>query len=203
MLRLGLTGGIGSGKSTVARMLVNQGATLIDADALSRAATAVGGSAISQIAAHFGREAITAEGAMNRDLMRRRVFSDAKAKQELESIIHPCVGVEATRLAEVARQAGSALVVFDIPLLVESRRWRQLLDKVLVVDCEEMTQIGRVSARESGNAGWTPQTVEKVIAQQASRAERLAAADMVIYNEGLSLDELVTQVGEISHHITL
>ena len=175
MLRLGLTGGIGSGKSTVARMLVNQGATLIDADALSRAATAVGGSAISQIAAHFGRE----------------------------SIIHPYVGVEATRLAEVARQAGSALVVFDIPLLVESRRWRQLLDKVLIVDCEEMTQIGRVSARESGNAGWTPQTVEKVIAQQASRAERLAAADMVIYNEGLSLDELVTQVGEISHHITL
>lgn len=203
MLRLGLTGGIGSGKSTVAQMLVEQGGTLIDADVIARATTAAGGSAVAQIAARFGREAITPEGAMNRDFMRQRVFSDATVKRELEAIIHPLVGAEATRLTEVARQAGSAVLVFDIPLLVESQRWRQQLDKVLVVDCEEATQISRVKARESGNFGWTQEAVEKVIAQQASRAQRLAAADMVIYNDGLSLGELEAQAREIARHITL
>jgi dephospho-CoA kinase len=198
-----LTGGIGSGKSTVAQMLVEQGGTLIDADVIARATTAAGGSAVAQIAARFGREAITPEGAMNRDFMRQRVFSDATVKRELEAIIHPLVGAEATRLTEVARQAGSAVLVFDIPLLVESQRWRQQLDKVLVVDCEEATQISRVKARESGNFGWTQEAVEKVIAQQASRAQRLAAADMVIYNDGLSLGELEAQAREIARHITL
>ena len=203
MLRLGLTGGIGSGKSTVAQMLVEQGGTLIDADVISRATTAAGGSAIAQIAARFGREAITPEGAMNRDLMRQRVFSDARIKRELESIIHPLVGAEATRLTEVAQQAGSAFVVFDIPLLVESQRWRQQLDKVLVVDCEEATQISRVRARETANFGWTQEAVEKVIAQQASRSQRLAAADIVIYNDGLSVGELEAQVRQIARHIAL
>jgi dephospho-CoA kinase len=198
-----LTGGIGSGKSTVAQMLVAQGATLIDADAISRAATAAGGSAIAQIAADFGRDAINAQGAMNRDVMRQRVFSDPIARGQLEAIIHPLVGAESARQTEAARQAGCTLLVFDIPLLVESQRWRQQLEKVLVVDCEKATQISRVRAREGANHGWTLAAVEKVIASQATRAERLAAADLVIYNDGLALSELAIQVRQISGFITL
>ena len=106
---------------------------------------------------------------------------------------------ETARQTETARQAGSALVVFDIPLLVESKRWRQRLDKVLVVDCEVNTQISRVMQR----SGWTQDAIEKVIAQQASRAQRLAVADLVIYNDGLTLDELTAQVRQIMQRITL
>ena len=203
MLRLGLTGGIGSGKSTVALMLVGQGATLIDADAISRAATAAGGAAIAQIEAYFGCDAITPEGTMNRDVMRQRVFADPKAKLQLEAIIHPLVNAESLRQTEAAGQAGSALVVFDIPLLVESQRWRQQLDKVLVVDCERATQIGRVRARESTSQGWTDEAIEKVIASQATRSQRLAAADLVIYNDGLGLGELAEQVKQMTGSITL
>ncbi|MGB4116986.1 MAG: dephospho-CoA kinase [Polaromonas sp.] len=199
MLRLGLTGGIGSGKSTVAKMLLAQGATLIDADAISRATTAPGGSAIAQIAAQFGLDVITPDGAMNRDVMRQRVFADPNAKRQLEAIIHPLVSAEGARLTEAARLAGCALLVFDIPLLVESKRWRQQLDKVLVVDCEVGTQISRVMLR----SGWTQEAVEAVIAQQATRAQRLAAADLVIYNDGLRLDELALQVAQLTKHITL
>ena len=203
MLRLGLTGGIGSGKSTVAQMLVEQGAALIDADVISRALTAAGGSAIAQIAAHFGPDAINAQGAMNRDVMRQRVFADPNAKGQLEAIIHPLVGAEAAKQTEAAQQAGCAFVVFDIPLLVESQRWRQQLDKVLVVDCEKATQISRVKARESANPGWNHKTVEKVISSQATRSQRLAAADLVIYNDGLTLGELAAQARQIVGRITL
>ena len=199
MLRLGLTGGIGSGKSTVAHMLAGQGAILVDADAISRASTAPGGSAISQIAAQFGLDVITPDGAMNRDVMRQRVFADPNAKLQLEAIIHPLVSAEAARLTEAARLAGCALLVFDIPLLVESKRWRQQLDKVLVVDCEVATQISRVMQRSA----WTQAMVENVMASQASRAHRLAAADLVIYNDGLALSELAVQVSQIMRRITL
>ena len=136
MVRLGLTGGIGSGKSTVAKILVEQGATLIDADDISRATTASGGAAITLIAAQFGPGVVNADGSMNRGAMRQRIFSDSNARQQLEAIIHPLVSNESARQAEVARQAGCALLVFDIPLLVESSRWRNQLDRVLVVDCE-------------------------------------------------------------------
>jgi len=135
--------------------------------------------------------------------MRQRVFADPNAKQQLEAIIHPLVSAEAARLTEAARQAGSTWVVFDIPLLVESKRWRQQLDKVLVVDCEVATQISRVMQREISNNGWTQEAVENVIAQQASRAQRLAAADLVIYNDGIRLDELAAQVAQLAKHITL
>jgi len=207
MLRLGLTGGIGSGKSTVARMLTDHGAALIDADAISRATTAPGGAAIAAIAAQFGPDAINANGAMNRDVMRQRVFDDPAVKRQLEAIIHPLVHQESTRQVELARQTGVAWVVFDIPLLVESTRWRQHLDQVLVVDCEEDTQISRVMTRESSkhgdSKGWTRDTIEKVIAQQASRAQRRAAADWVIYNDGLDLTHLVDQVKKMADRITL
>lgn len=207
MLRLGLTGGIGSGKSTVAHMLASHGATLIDADAISRATTAAGGAAMAFIAAQFGAEAIDSDGAMNREVMRQWVFADANVRLQLETIIHPLVSQESARQAEYARAAGSAWVVFDIPLLVESGRWRQQLDKVLVVDCKEATQISRVMDRENAkrgdSKGWTTDAVEKVIAQQASRAQRRAAADWVIYNDGVDLTCLANQVRKIADRITL
>ncbi len=204
---MGLTGGIGSGKSTVAQLLVSSGAVLVDADEISRATTAAGGAAIAAIAAQFGPVSINAMGAMNRDVMRQKVFAEPAARHQLEAIIHPLVSLEAARQADVARQAGSDWVVFDIPLLVESKRWRQQLDKILVVDCEEATQISRVLARAEvkpgGDKAWTRDAVAKVIASQASRSERRAAADWVIYNDGLSVDALAEQVLKIVKGIKL
>ena len=199
MLRLGLTGGIGSGKSTVAKILVDFGAKLIDSDGISRQTTASGGAAIGLIAAQFGSGVINADGSMDRDAMRQRVFADSHAKQQLEAIIHPLVSSEAAKQADAAQKSGCTLLVFDIPLLVESARWRKQLDSVLVVDCQVATQISRVVQR----SGWTHAMVEKVIANQASRNQRLAAADWVIYNDGLTLDELAGQVRQVLVRITL
>lgn len=193
-LRLGLTGGIGSGKSTVGRMLVDRGAILIDADALSRATTAVGGAAIPLIEKAFGANAIGADGALNRDAMRTLVFNDPGAKMRLESIIHPLVSQEIAAQAQAAEDASAALIVFDIPLLVESGHWRQSLHRVLVVDCQESTQVARVAARN----GLPVADVEKIVSAQAPRAKRLAAADVVLYNDGLSLDQLARETGEIA-----
>lgn len=198
-MRVGLTGGIGSGKSTVARMLVDCGAVLIDADAISRAVTAAGGAAIAPVAAQFGTQAIAADGAMDRDFIRQLVFDDPAARSRLEAIIHPLVGFESLRQAEQAMRTGSACVLFDIPLLVESGRWRQQLGKVLVVDCTEATQVARVIVRN----GWTPEAVQKVMAGQASRAARRAAADICLFNDGLQLDELELAVEEISRSFGL
>jgi dephospho-CoA kinase len=186
ILRIGLTGGIGSGKSTVARTLADCGAAIIDADAISRALTAPGGGAISAIAQRFGAQFITAEGAMNRDLMRELAFSDPVSRHQLESIIHPLVRAEVTAQTERATAAGRSCLVFDVPLLVESGRWRQQVDRVLVVDCTEATQIDRVTTRNK----FTREAVEKIIAGQATRGQRLAAADICIFNEGLSLESL-------------
>ena len=200
--RLGLTGGIGSGKSTVAKVLAECGAVLIDADAISRQVTAPGGAAIAPIAALFGPQAITSDGAMDRDVMRQLVFSDPARRRQLEAIIHPLVSLETKRLSVHALQGGSRCVVFDIPLLVESVRWRRQLDRVLVVDCLESTQIDRVMAREAaqnpGASGWTRETVLQVMAGQASRAQRLAAADLCIYNEGLPLEELSRKARQVA-----
>ncbi len=196
VLRIGLTGGIGSGKSTVAGMLADCGAVVIDADAISRQVTAPGGAAMAAIAAQFGAQAITADGAMDRDAMRALVFDDPAARLRLEAIIHPLVSAETARQSALAERSGSRCIVFDIPLLVESGRWRHQLDSVWVVDCTEETQVARVVAR---HAGWTPQAVQKVIAGQASRAARCAAADACIYNDGLSLQALrlvVTQAAQ-------
>jgi dephospho-CoA kinase len=186
MKTLGLTGGIGSGKSTVSAMLVEHGAALIDADANARSVTAPGGAAISPIRAQFGDALITADGALDRARMRELAFRDPAAKRQLEAIVHPLVGELGRQQLEAARAAGHGCVVYDIPLLVESGRWRALLDAVLVVDCRPETQVARVMAR----SGLTDEAVRAIMAAQASRAERLAAADTVIYNDGISLDAL-------------
>ena len=199
MQRVGLTGGIGSGKSTVAGMLAACGAALIDADAISRQLTAPGGAAIAELARQFGPQIIMADGAMDRDQMRKRVFSDPAIKGRLESIIHPLVSQETARQASAALQAGHSCIVFDIPLLVESRRWRQQLDRVLVVDCLEDTQIARVMARNA----LPREMVVKIIAGQASRAQRLACADACICNEGLSLQALEQQVRQLATRLGL
>ena len=196
--RIGLTGGIGSGKSTVAGLLVARGATLVDADAIARQVTAPGGAAVKELAEQFGNHVITAEGAMDRDRMRQLAFSDPAIRQRLEAIIHPLVSQETQRQAGQAVKAGSVCIVFDVPLLVESGRWRQQVDRVLVVDCSEATQIARVLARETGRNGWTREAVEKVMAGQASREQRLAAADICIYNDGLSLEALGRLVGQLA-----
>jgi dephospho-CoA kinase len=195
--RIGLTGGIGSGKSTVAHLLAGCGATVVDADAIARQVTAAGGAAVKEIASQFGDHLITAEGAMDRDKMRQLAFNDPAVKQRLEAIIHPLVLRETLRQSGQAVQAakgGGACIVFDIPLLVESGRWRQQVDHVLVVDCSEATQIARVMVRN----GWTQEAVEKIMAGQASRAQRLAAADSCIYNDGLSLEALDLLVHQLA-----
>lgn len=196
-LRVGLTGGIGSGKSTVAAMLADCGAAVIDSDAIARQVTAPGGAAMDRLARQFGTRFITPEGGLNRDAMRALVFADAGAKKQLEAIVHPLVGEETDRQAA---RAASACIVFDVPLLVESGRWRQRVDQVLVVDCSEATQVSRVMARN----GWTREAVERVMAGQASRDQRLAAADICIYNDApLSRAALAVMVQQLSQRFGL
>jgi dephospho-CoA kinase len=194
-LRIGLTGGIGSGKSTVAARLRDLGAAVIDTDLIARELTQPGGAAITLIAQGFGTEAIDASGALDRARMRALVFADPSAKQRLEAILHPLIGAETDRQAAAAE---GSVIVFDVPLLVESGRWRAHVGKVLVVDCSEATQIERVVAR----SGWTPQAVQAVIDSQAPRARRRAGADAVICNDGLSLEQLGDEVRAVWKHWT-
>ncbi len=185
--RIGLTGGIGSGKSTVAGFWIELGATLVDTDAIARALTLPGGAALPAILAQFGADMIGPDGALDRVRMREKVFHDPAAKQQLEAILHPLIGIQARAAAEAA----TGPIVFDVPLLVESGHWRERVDRVLVVDCEEATQIERVMRR----SGWTHEAVEAVIRQQATREQRRAAADAVIYNDGgVTLAQLREQV---------
>lgn len=197
--RLGLTGGIGSGKSTVAAMLAECGATVLDADAITRSLTAPGGAAMPQIAQVFGPEAVTADGALNRDHMRARAFADTSTRARLEAIIHPLVGKTIHDRTQQAMREGIRWLVLDIPLLVEAPHWRPQLDAILVVDCRTSTQIARVQAR----SGLTAQAVEAIIAAQASRAQRRAAADWVICNDDLSLQRLRELVLSISAQMPL
>ncbi len=198
-MRVGLTGGIGSGKSTLANMWVQRGATLIDADAISRALTAPGGAAMLAIRQVFGDAMVTPEGALDRAQMRALAFNDPAAKKKLEHIIHPLVSAQATAQTNAALAQACPCLVLDIPLLVESGHWRQKLDAVLVVDCLPETQVARAMAR----SGLTQEAAHAVVAAQATRAARLAAADVVIYNEGLSLPQLEQLVTQISRRFGL
>lgn len=175
-IRLGLTGGIGSGKSTMARLLQARGADVIDADAISRRATEAGGRAIPAIEHTFGPTFLTVDGAMDRERMREHVFANPDARQTLERIVHPLVGDE---IRQQAGASASPCIVFDVPLLVESARWRPQLDRVLVVDCSPATQIRRVMTRN----GWDAPSVEAVMRNQSPRERRLAAADLVVFND--------------------
>ena len=193
--RIGLTGGIGSGKSTVAGMLAGRGAAVIDADAISRSVTATGGRAIEAIATTFGPHMMDSDGAMNRQAMRERIFQDPEAKRQLEAIIHPLVSQITAEQAQHALDTGHRCLVFDVPLLVESgERWRRQVDRVLVVDCDAETQRQRVMARN----GLPAEEIDRIMAQQASRAQRLACADVVIVNQSMNLLELEAQVSQVA-----
>ncbi len=192
-LHLGLTGGIGSGKSTVAQALVACGAVLVDTDAIARALTEPGGAAVPVLAAQFGPQIIAPDGAMDRAQMRALAFGDLAVKRRLEAILHPLIGQQARQQAEAA---GARPVVFDVPLLAESRHWRQRVQRVLVVDCSEQTQVSRVAQRP----GWTPAMALQVVQQQASRSARRNVADAVIFNDGISLDALNGEVRALWHH---
>lgn len=193
--RVGLTGGIGSGKSTVAGMLAAKGAAVIDADAISRSLTAPGGRAMAAIAQTFGPKMVDAQGALDRQAMREAVFQNPQAKQQLEAIIHPLVSQITTEQAQAAVQSGHRVLVFDVPLLVESgERWRKQVDRVIVVDCDAEIQRQRVMAR----SGLAAEEIDRIIALQASRAQRLACADHVIFNQGLNLAELEGQVAQVA-----
>ena len=192
-LRIGLTGGIGSGKSTVAALLARRGAALIDTDALARELTQAGGAAIAQIRNSFGAEFIDPTGRMDRERMRALAFADPPSRQRLEAILHPLIGTEAERRAALAT---SPVKVFDVPLLAESGHWRGKVDRVIVVDCSEGTQVERVVQR----SGWLREAVLAVIAQQAGRAARRACADAVIFNDGITLAALARHVDRLWAH---
>ncbi|MCL4800715.1 MAG: dephospho-CoA kinase [Burkholderiales bacterium] len=183
---VGLTGGIGSGKSTVARMFAELGADVVDADELAHRLTAPGGAAMDAIRAEFGGDFVDARGALDRARMRALAFADRDAKRRLEAILHPMVRAESERRVAAS---SAPYVILMIPLLVETGDPHARCDRVLVVDCPEELQVRRVVAR----SGFARADAEAIIASQASRAERLRHADDVIANDG-SLEDLRPQV---------
>ena len=199
IFQLGLTGGIGSGKSTVAAILADLGAAVADADAIARQTCSAGGAAIQASRDSFGVGFLTLDGALDREKMRAHAFHDKTVLRALESIIHPLVGLEIQAQAVAAANLGCQCIVLDIPLLVESGRWTSMVDHVLVVDCTPDVQISRVMARSQ----LTRQEVEKIIASQARRERRLASADTVVFNVNLSIPELKDEVQQISHRFGL
>jgi dephospho-CoA kinase len=186
---VGLTGGIGSGKSAVADEFARLGASVIDTDAIAHELTEKGGAAMASIEKLFGPEVVSEDGSMDRKKVRDRVFADPAAKHELEALLHPMIREESAR--RIAAAAGP-YVVHVVPLLIESRDYRSRVDRVLVVDCPELTQIERVRAR----SGLSESEVRAIMRTQATRAERVAAADDVIDNGG-SRDALRKQVAAL------
>jgi dephospho-CoA kinase len=188
-LVVGLTGGIGSGKSAAADAFGALGATIVDTDAIAHELTAPGGAAIAEIARQFGKAFVDASGAMDRKRMRALVFNDAEEKQRLEALLHPMIRAESER--RVAAATGP-YVVLVVPLLVESAGYRQRVGRVLVVDCPEALQLARVRQR----SGLAEAEVRRIIAAQIQRERRLAAADDIIDNSG-SIAALQQQVRQL------
>lgn len=181
MLEIGLTGGIGSGKTRVADLFAARGAALIDTDLLAHEITAPHGLAIPALVEAFGPQCLRPDGAMDRDAMRALVFADPAAKARLEAITHPLIRqLTESRAAAVRAGGRHPYLIYVVPLLVESGSWRQRVGRILVVDCSEATQVARVMSRN----GFTRPQVEAIMARQATRAQRLAQADDVIDNEG-------------------
>jgi dephospho-CoA kinase len=197
MRRIGLTGGIGSGKSTLGHLLQEKGLPLIDADAISRQLTQAGGEAIEPLQQVFGPQCIDPSGGLDRAHMRQLVFTNQDAKHRLEQVLHPLILFQIEKQVQACQARGNSLVVLDIPLLVESSHWRARVDRVLVVDCEEETQVHRVMQRSQLSA----QAVHHIMANQASRHQRLSAADIVIYNNDNNMTHLRHQVDQLDLHI--
>ncbi|HKT98974.1 MAG TPA: dephospho-CoA kinase [Paraburkholderia sp.] len=187
MIAVGLTGGIGSGKSTVADLFAARGVPLVDADVIAHRITAPHGIAMAAIASQFGPEFVAADGSMDRARMRALVFGDEAARKRLETITHPLIRAETER---ETREANGPYVIVVVPLLVESGTWKTRVDRVLAVDCSVKTQIARVMRRN----GFTREQVLAIIARQATREARLAAADDVIVNDGATLEALAQDV---------
>ncbi|HEY6896671.1 MAG TPA: dephospho-CoA kinase [Rhodocyclaceae bacterium] len=191
-LVVGLTGGIGSGKSAAASAFARLGAPVVDADACAHRLTAAGGAAMPALTAAFGSVIATADGALDRAAMRARTFADPSVRSQLEALLHPLIRAACEAEVAAALGAGAAYVIWAVPLLVEKGDWRGRMQRVLVVDCPEDLQIARVQAR----SGLPAEEVARIMAAQATRAERLAAADDVIDNSG-TLAELAGQVAAL------
>ncbi len=181
--RIGLTGGIGSGKSTVGALWVARGARLVDTDAIARSLTASDGAGLPALLREFGPDILASDGALDRARMRDMAFTDTSVRRRLEALLHPMIGAIAQQQAQ---DASEPFVLFDVPLLSESSHWRRRCDRILVVDCSAATQVQRVMQRSN----WTRAQVSQVIAQQASREQRRAIADAVIHNDGCNPSDL-------------
>jgi dephospho-CoA kinase len=190
MFAVGLTGGIGSGKSTVADLFAARGVPVIDTDLIAHRITAPGGAAMQKIASEFGISFVAPDGSLDRAKMRALIFSDDTARERLEAITHPLIRAETERERNEAR--GPYLMVV-VPLLVESGSWKTRVNRVLVVDCAVETQIARVMRRNA----FTREQVLAIISRQATRDERIVAADDVIVNEGASVESLAEEVDEL------
>jgi dephospho-CoA kinase len=200
---VGLTGGIGSGKSAVAHLFAQRGITVVDTDAIAHALTAPGGAAMPALRAEFGDTVANADGALDRAAMRAMVFADPAARKRLEAILHPLIRAESERQL-LQRPAESAYAILMVPLLVESGDYRKRVNRIAVVDCAENTQIERVMSRN----GLARSEIERILAAQATRAERLAAADDVIDNDGAlaalppQIERLHGRYLELSHYVS-
>ena len=186
MLKVGLTGGVGSGKSTIAAMFAQHGAGIIDADAISHEITRAGGVAIDPLRSSFGADSIAANGALDRDYMRALVFSDLPARRRLEALLHPLIRAAMHDRAAALAATGVAYTVLVVPLLIESGSWRDYIGRVLVVDCSIKTQVERVCTRSAMSEA----SARSIVAAQASRQQRLAAANDVLFNEAPLSDVL-------------
>ena len=198
--RIGLTGGIGSGKSTFGALLQKRGAALVDSDQIARQVTGPGGAAIAAIVQRFGPEFVDDTGALDRGRMRELAYSAPDARTALEAIVHPLVSLHSRQQAQAAEDAGTRVIVFDVPLLVESGRWVQRLDAVIVIDCPPALQIQRVMSR----SGLNRSTVEAILAAQSPRNIRRASADIVVHNgDNCTLADLQKMAEQVATRLGL
>ncbi len=198
--RIGLTGGIGSGKSTFGALLQKRGAALVDSDQIARQVTGPGGAAIAAIVQRFGPEFVDDTGALDRGRMRELAYSAPDARTALEAIVHPLVSLHSSQQAQAAEDAGTRVIVFDVPLLVESGRWVQRLDAVIVIDCPPAVQIQRVMSR----SGLNRSTVEAILAAQSPRNIRRASADIVVHNgDNCTLADLQKMAEQVATRLGL
>lgn len=188
MLRIGLTGGIGSGKTTVTGLFAARGVAIIDTDHIARDIVAPGSALIGQLGQLFGAEIITADGALDRSRLRKVVFNDALKREQLEGLMHPLIR---TRTLEQIALANSPYCIVVVPLLLE-KGWQSLVDRILVVDTSPQIQLARTQQRD----GLSAEEVRAIIAVQISREQRLSAADDIIVNDA-DMEKLVLQVEQL------